>query len=84
MTDKEFKELCEWAKKNYPKNIMTDNYYYIDMILSNHNILEFNKLGRIDIQKNIGDLAIKFILGYNRTQEQMKEIIKNLVEEAEE
>ena len=79
MTDKEFKELCEWAKKNYPKNIMTDNYYYIDMILSNHNILEFNKLGRIDIQKNIGDLAIKFILGYNRTQEQIKAIIENLL-----
>lgn len=79
MTDKEFKELCEWAKKNYPKNIMTDNYYYIDMILSNHNMLEFNKLGRIDIQKNIGDLAIKFILGYNRTPEQIKAIIENLL-----
>lgn len=81
MTDKEFKELCEWAKKNYPKNIMTDNYYYIDMILSNHNILEFNKLGRIDIQKNIGDLAIKFILEDNRTPAQIKAIIENLLQE---
>jgi hypothetical protein len=79
MTDKEWLELCEWAEKNYPENIITDKCYVIDMLLSNHNMLEFNKSGRIDIYKNIGDLSIRFNLDCNRTAKQIKSIIENLL-----
>ncbi len=79
MTDKEFKELCEWAEKKYPENIISDRCFSIDMLLTNHNMLKFNKLGRIDMYKNIGDLSIRFNLEYNRTAKQMKAIIENLL-----
>lgn len=79
MTDKEWKELCEWAEKKYPENIITDKCYCIDMLLKDHNVLEFTKLGRIVIHKDIGDLSIRFNLEYNRTAKQIKTIIENLL-----
>lgn len=72
MTDKEWKELCEWVKS-------LNNNFYIT-VLSNGNIrfygmdmnLEFDKDGCIATQK--GDILV-----VSRTAKQIKSIIENLL-----
>ena len=73
MTDKEWKELCEWAKSLKNKSIkILFNTIYRD------NDFEWDEI-IIDYRGNInqGDNMIAL----NRTAKQIKELIKNIVDE---
>lgn len=81
MTNKEWKELCNWVKSLNTKHCFIDEFNEEEVILAGiygGDYLEITKNGEI-IEFDYGSLIAE-----NRTQKQIKAIIKNLVEEAEE
>ena len=78
MTDKEWKELCDWVKSLNTKHCFIDKFNEEERILAGiygGDYLEITKDGDI-IEFDYGSLVAE-----NRTQKQIKAIIKNLVEE---
>lgn len=77
MTDKEWKELCEWAKNLQNKKVTVSKFTYepfeehITLDLPRAEILIFYKSGEI--------LGAEDYIAYNRTPEQIKAIITNLL-----
>jgi len=69
MTDKEWKELCEWVKGKYSNKLtVSDNYITFS---DDYGELVFDKFGNI--------LTNDSIITFRRTPAQMKSIIENLL-----
>ncbi len=77
MTDKEWKELCEWAH-NYSDKIFLDVVsgvcYGIEI---NH--LKFNKYGEFNAEIYNYNMYVNVIIAKNLTSQQIKAIIENLL-----
>lgn len=87
MTDKEWKEICDWVKSLNSKLCFIDNSDE-EVILAGvgDNSPYIFGGGYLEITKNGEVIAYdsEILIVENRTQKQIKAIIKNLVEEAEE
>lgn len=86
MTDKEWKELCEWADKFSRKITLSgdDKYvYYIEIFLEKTTIIRVNSKGGIILHKSNTGSTSESVIIWNRTYKQIKNIIANLVEDME-
>lgn len=69
MTDKEWKELCEWAEENHSNKLTVSGKYI--KFCDDYDELVFDKAGTI--------FAGISIITFRRTPEQIKAIIENLL-----
>ena len=86
MTDKEWKELCDWADKFSRKIILSgdDEYiYYIKIYIDKTTTIYINKHGGMKLYKHCEGSTSESVIIWNRTYKQIKAIIENLVEEVE-
>lgn len=76
MTDKEWKELCEWAKDLQNKKVTVSEFTYEPF--EEH--ITLNPRGETLIFYKSGEiLGAEDYIAYHRTAKQMKEIITNLL-----
>lgn len=84
MTDKEWKELCDWAYEYSRKITLSgdDKYvYYIEIFLEKTTIIRVNRHGGIILHKSNTGATSESVIIWNRTYKQIKAIIENLTEE---
>lgn len=84
MTNKEWKELCDWAYE-YSRKITlsgnTEECWAIDIYMDKNTNFFIEKQGRIRLHKYFCGTTVEIIIVENRSQKQIKAIIKNLVDE---
>ena len=85
MTDKEWKELCEWADNSRKITLSGDDeyVYYIEIFFDETTIIYVNKHGGIRLHKSYNGATSDSVIVWNRTYKQIKNIIANLVEDME-
>ncbi len=83
MTDKEFKELCEWAIKNYSDKVRLKGalgvYYGMDIYINNQVIMQVDEYGKLNIYTYNENASVEIRIVGNRTSAQIKSIIENLL-----
>lgn len=82
MTDKEWKELCEWAKNHSDKICLmgVDGVcHQIGLYFNESENIEFNRYGDVRIKISNTNIFTSIDIVENRTPQQIKAIIENLL-----